>query len=302
MERCPPPLPTPALDAKQLARLLSVIEEEAPWVRLEAEGSRFAPVCWKSSFVSISSSDYDYWLLWSCCLNEFQMIHWFYYILRFLSHFCTEILDTQRMATKYMCRFLGSITLQVLPKTAQGVKEGNKVFGAAVLRPLALVALCRDFGWAMSAKIPRSAELCCTNALKYQIIQSNWFGPLVPNYNWDLLNLLWWVVLWKWNEICDHCQEWHKTWVLVMGVSCPWMVWSWDAFDSISFFCLWCISASAAPSQSGHAETWRRPWCWGDVEGYPTVIAETNHEMLCPLWALKVETTSCRMVSISHLV
>ena len=50
------------------------------------------------------------------------------------------------MATKYMCRFLGSITLQVLPKTAQGVKEGNKVFGAAVLRPLALVALCRDFG------------------------------------------------------------------------------------------------------------------------------------------------------------
>ena len=38
MERCPTPLPTPALDAKQLARLLSVIEEEAPWVRLEAEG------------------------------------------------------------------------------------------------------------------------------------------------------------------------------------------------------------------------------------------------------------------------
>jgi hypothetical protein len=26
---------------------------------------------------------------------------------------------------------------QVLPKTAQGVKEGNKVFGAAVLRPSA---------------------------------------------------------------------------------------------------------------------------------------------------------------------
>ncbi|CAL1132905.1 unnamed protein product [Cladocopium goreaui] len=50
MERCPTPLPTPVLDAKQLARLLSVIEEE------------------------------------------------------------------------------------VLPKTAQGVKEGNKVFGAAVLR------------------------------------------------------------------------------------------------------------------------------------------------------------------------
>eukprot|EP00438_Fugacium_kawagutii_P026029 Skav202336 [mRNA] locus=scaffold781:93949:96560:+ [translate_table: standard] len=50
MERCPTPLPSPVLDAKQLARLLSVIEDE------------------------------------------------------------------------------------VLPKTTQGVKEGNKVFGAAVLR------------------------------------------------------------------------------------------------------------------------------------------------------------------------
>ena len=38
-------------------------------------------------------------------------------------------------------------------------------------------------------------------------------------------------------------------------------------------------------------------WLWGDVEGYPTVIAETNHEMLCPLWALKVETlASCLLV------
>ena len=31
MERCPTPLPTPVLDAKELARLLSVIEEEARW-------------------------------------------------------------------------------------------------------------------------------------------------------------------------------------------------------------------------------------------------------------------------------
>ena len=48
-----------------------------------------------------------------------------------------------KASAKQLQRMLAVIEDEVLPKTEQGVREGNKVFGAAVLRPSAPRA---DFG------------------------------------------------------------------------------------------------------------------------------------------------------------
>ena len=123
MERCPTPLSTPILDGKQIMRLLNVIDHEATVGGSSTQGGPLKLQTWTPTLYDVDWCGYMWVSVPNSLSGEWVASDTFQ---------CFQLaINAEKTHPKTV-----SIVSQVLPKTAQGVKEGNKVFGAAVLRTL----------------------------------------------------------------------------------------------------------------------------------------------------------------------
>lgn len=199
MERCPTPLPTPVLDAKQLARLLSVIEEEARWCEnWKPRGRGLCAVHLGCLYLIIR--------LWSCDLKVFPMIFYGF------CHIFAQVWDTGHVthAQPTECAgycsllnafnfnasiFFSSLTSLFLiagwcftpakhGRSAGAAQDcargegGQQGLWCCRAPPLGATVQCRD----LERYGLRSPELCWTNAFKYQIIQPNLGTKLIETF------------------------------------------------------------------------------------------------------------------------